>query len=203
MLELFDIKEYNNIFYIFDYEPHSVHFSGGVTKDSRSYKFKVHFTNHELFSDLLECIKGFLDINISIAIPSSNKKDNSIQKINDNRILIKPVSRRDSRHHRHKEITVKSEMARLELVNEEKLAPKKILLFDDITTTGNTLHIYEQIIKEYLGDIQVVKFAFAGKIQEYKKVGIIVIKTIDLLDDMDFGKDIILDDLGFPEMYKG
>ena len=203
MLELFDIKECNNIFYIFDYEPHSVHFSGGKTKDSRTYKFKLHFTGHKLFRDLLECIKGVFDIDISIAIPSSNTEDNSIQKINDNRILLKSGRCRASRHHSHKEITVKREMERLELINKEKLSPKKILLIDDITTTGNTLNIYEQIIKEYLGDIQVVKFAFAGRIQKYKKAGIIAIKTTELLDDMDFGKDTILDGLDFLEIDNG
>ena len=176
------------IHFIFDYTPKANQFFG---KDFNPevYNFKYFGHDMEDFKIIIECMVEILECNTSVGIPSSETGENNVQKICKKDIVFIPQYKRPGRHNYHYQLTLGKERERLRI--EKKKDSERVLLVDDIVTTGRTMRIYRDILSS-MGIKEIKMFAFAHKTGEAEiKHAIYLRDNFDL--DIELDKDFNLD----------
>ncbi|MEA1965573.1 MAG: phosphoribosyltransferase family protein [Candidatus Aerophobetes bacterium] len=178
------------IYFIFDYTPKANHFFG---KDFNPAVYNFKFFGHgmEEFRIIVECMTEILGCNTSVGIPSSGIEENNVQEICKKDIIFIPEYKRPSKHNYYP-LILEEEKKRLKI--EKKKNFKRVLLVDDIVTSGKTMKIYKKILA-LIGVKEIKMFTFA-----HKKIGEVEIKhaiclkdNFDLDLDTDLDKDLDLD----------
>lgn len=143
-------------YFLYDYHPKSNISRGGVAKDE-VYNFKLFGHHRAEFKDILEVLKDYFGAETAVGVPSASLEEGNIQKISDDGIVLKPFEVRKRRREGGK---LENERERIEIITNGNF--KRVLLVDDICTTGKTLETYEAILRD-LGVENVTKFAFGHK----------------------------------------
>jgi len=177
------------IYFIFDYTPKANQFFG---KDFNPevYNFKYFGHDMEDFKIIVECMVEILECNTTVGIPSSGVEENNVQKICKKDIVFIPQYKRPGRHTYHYQLALGEERKRLKI--EKKKDSERVLLVDDIVTTGKTMKIYRNILIS-MGVKEIMMFTFAHKIGEAEVKHAIYLRDnfeFDLELDKNFDLDV-------------
>ncbi len=88
------------------------------------------------------------------------KLDKGINFTNENEILIKIKDTKRQAHIENRTERLKNIIGSFQVLNKEKIKGKNIVLIDDITTTGATLHEAKKVLKE-AGAKKIIAFTVA------------------------------------------
>lgn len=188
MLYIVKKNKRTGIYFVFDYTPKANLFFG---KDFNPevYNFKFFGHSREEFKAIVECAVEIFECETSVAIPGSGIEENNVQRICKKEIMLIPQDKKPDRHsHPGYQLILEEEKKRLKIKKREDF--ERVLLVDDIVTTGTTMRIYKNILTS-IGIKEVEMFAFAHKAGEAEIKHAICIKdsfnleldeNFDLLD---------------------
>lgn len=141
------------------------------------YSFKAYFAEADRHLLLLQAAAEFLDCDGVAAVPGAGLEMNSVQKLA-GQLPGGPCARfvataaRPNRHNfKTKAFAAAGEAARTRL--EILRRPRRLLLLDDIATTGKTLQVYKKLLAAAGAAEQVVPFVFGRTQCQFSKVGVV------------------------------
>lgn len=113
--------------------------------DSRVINFKLHNHGADDYRIVLDILKEHFKAVAVVGIASSGTEENNIQKICGREIYFTVLKARPKKHNAKQGIRLKDEAERVKLVRSGP-TPKRIILVDDICTTGATMVVYSMIL---------------------------------------------------------
>lgn len=159
----------------------------GVAQDETSamiYQFKATAAGLAEFSGAIQAVRTFLDCDLAVPVPPSTTQLSSVERACGPRVFV-PESARPNRHNfkNAKGFPRETERARIRVPDAAAVKGRRVLLVDDIATTGSTLAFYSDWLSE-LGAAQVKCFAF-GRSQcgDFTKVGGICVSGAEATRD--------------------
>ena len=178
--------EKTGILFLYKYQGISRRLTGQKAAHCEAYNFKQFNHHTSSFKHVVDGLKKITGADISVGIPNHQRDtENNISKICDQLIFSRSKTR-PTRHNDNYAITVPKELATIR-IEKEALAGQKILLCDDIATTGQTMAVYRQVIRENQGEV-VACFSI-GHARQTKKCQpqhvVCLIDKYDAADDLD------------------
>lgn len=155
------------------YESLRQRFTGGKP-DIKSLNFKLHGHNAGDYRIIINALKAFLDLDTAIGCPGHTTSIINIQKITDNAIYCQPKFNRKQKHNNKIKNLFGIEYQRIEIIQKNKI--QTALLCDDISTTGETLYIFEMLLRQKCGIERVEKFVIGHKKEDADKVFMVAIQ---------------------------
>lgn len=128
----------------------------GNSHDARDiYNFKKYFKNSDTFKVIIEAVAKHYKCTQIVSIPASTTEPNSLQKLFGSLILRHiPTEPRKYNHSKPIDDDYKNSYS-----ISHDLEPQKILLIDDICTTGKTINYFAEVFENK--GFEVVKFSLA------------------------------------------
>lgn len=143
-------------------------FNDTSEKDTRFvYDFKKYGSHRELITNYLTIVKSYFDTQTIVAVPSHTTDINNLQLIVGS--VIKRIATSEPRKYNHK-VPLSKEYANSYTIDFSKLKEKKVILIDDIVTSGETINHFAAALQQQ--GYEVIKFALGI---DYKQQ----IKSID------------------------
>lgn len=124
-----------------------------------AFQFKYYSQHFEKIRMVINVLKELLNMEIAIGIPSSKKRINNIQKVCDKEVRLIPLYDRVN-HRVGGALNYQEEKERIKIEGDIKKY-KRILLCDDVKTTGRTLRLYENLLRE-MGVEDIKKFVIGA-----------------------------------------
>lgn len=177
------MKSKDGVYFINFYESLRSRFTGG-TPDTKSLNFKLYGHLMEDYRTIIKALKAWLDLETAVGCPGHEIKENNIQKITDRGIYFQPRFKRPQKHNVKLKNLSGMENKRIEIV--QKIKASSALLCDDIKTTGETLSIFETMLRQNCGMERVEKFVVGHKKEPADKAFMVAIQDpLDALETMD------------------
>lgn len=130
-------------------------FNDNSEKDTRFvYDFKKYASHKELITNYLTILKSYFDTQSIVAVPSHTTDINNLQLIVGT--VIKRIAESEPRKYNHK-VALSKDYENTYQIDFGKLKEKKIILIDDIVTSGETINHFAQALQNK--GYEVVKFA--------------------------------------------
>lgn len=165
------------------YESLRQRFTGG-TPDTISLNFKLYGHAKEDYRAIIKALKLWLEIETAVACPGHTTNRNNIQEIADSVIYFRPKFNRQQKHNTKIKNLFGIENQRVEIIQKNKVT--SALLCDDISATGETLYIFETMLKQKCGVDRVEKFVVGHKKKDADKAFMMAIQ--EPFDDMDMSE---------------
>jgi len=172
------------IYFIYEYTPRVERLRGKST-DSTVFSFKTSNSHAEEFSLILKGIKTLFEAETTIALPGSTLELLSVQKIADTDVNLRAVTERKSKRIHKIKLTKEEEQNRFVFNNDPsiELPLNHVILVDDVCNTGETLHLYDGILKESGVYKTSTLFAFGHSPTEFENThAIIIVDTDELME---------------------
>lgn len=138
----------------------------GKPTSRRVYDFKRFGRSVAYYAALIARAAEFLKCDAVVAVPSSSGEPNTVGRIAEamgGSVRLVALYARSTRHESQGErLTVEAEAKRLKVETTGR-KPRRILLVDDIATSGGTLKVTSEILKRALPRVQVERFAVGHK----------------------------------------
>jgi hypothetical protein len=183
-LKLYTIwKTKEGVYFVNFYESLRQRFTGG-TPDTTSLNFKLYGHAKEDYRAIIKALKLWLEIETAVGCPGHTTGRNNIQEIVDSVIYFWPKFERQQKHNAKIKNLFGIENQRVEIIQKNKVT--SALLCDDISTTGETLYIFETMLKRKCGVERVEKFVVGHKKEEAEKAFMVAIQ--EPLDTMDLSE---------------
>jgi phosphoribosylpyrophosphate synthetase len=130
-------------------------FNDNSEKETRFvYDFKKYGSHRELITNYLTILKSYFDTQTIVAVPSHTTDINNLQLIVGT--VIKRIAETAPRKYNHK-VALSKDYENTYQIDFGKLKEKKIILVDDIVTSGETINHFAQALQNK--GYEVVKFA--------------------------------------------
>ncbi len=118
------------------------------------YDFKKYGSHRELITNYLTILKSYFDTQTIVAVPSHTTDINNLQLIVGT--VIKRIAESEPRKYNHK-VALSKDYENTYQIDFDKLKEKKIILVDDIVTSGETINHFALALQNK--GYEVVKFA--------------------------------------------
>ena len=152
--------------------------------------FKTWRKGSGYFAALAEAVRALHRCEAVVAVPPAGVAMNAVQLLVDDEapVLLKPAFARPNRHNSKVALTVMGERQRVSV--EWRVKPKpigRVLLLDDLTRSGATMKVYEELLKREGVAKTVVRFALAGAAgtRRFTKAGEVRFVPADDLPEME------------------
>ena len=176
----------SNVYYLCEYLPNKYLHNSNI-EDTRSKEFVLGYKgkNEEVINKVLDFIKIYLGENFTITVVPSSQKDNCStashilaekiikeygmsNNLIDGSCCLRRIKAVDSQHISKKERNINTHLNSIVVENREKIKGKKVLLLDDIVTTGISIQACIQLLKEAGAD-EIVAFVVGKTFNGYNK----------------------------------
>jgi orotate phosphoribosyltransferase-like protein len=147
------------------------------------FNFKMYGHSMEDYKTIIKALKMWLDIETAVGCPGHTTTANNIQKITDSEIYFSPKFKRQQKHKAKIKNFSEIENQRVDIKQKKEIS--SVLLCDDISTTGETLCVFETILRRKAGVKRVEKFVISHKKKDADKVFMVAIP--ELFDGIDMG----------------
>ena len=163
---------------------------GTLYRQQQIINFKNRGINRSYFKQVIKAIEKYFKPDLIIALPGSSIQPTNIQKLLENYYIIRTQEVSQMKYRENKRIE-NNELDTLK-IEWDQITGNKILLIDDIITTGNTMEIYKNILRTKFNS----EFICYGLGINYK-LEPILINELELRDDLeDIDIDKLLQEIG-------
>jgi orotate phosphoribosyltransferase-like protein len=141
-------------------------FNDNSEKDTRFvYDFKKYGSHRELITNYLTILKSYFDTQTIVAVPAHTTDINNLQLIVGT--VIKRIAESAPRKYNHK-LALSKDYANTYQIDFGKLKEKKIILVDDVVTSGETINHFADALQAK--GYEVVKFALGIDYKQQAKI---------------------------------
>jgi phosphoribosylpyrophosphate synthetase len=141
-------------------------FNDNSEKDTRFvYDFKKYASHRELITNYLTILKSYFDTQSIVAVPSHTTDINNLQLMVGT--VIKRIAESAPRKYNHK-VALSKDYENTYQIDFGKLKEKKIILIDDVVTSGETINHFAAALQGR--GYEVVKFALGIDYKQQAKI---------------------------------
>lgn len=162
---------------------------GTLYRQQQIINFKNRGINRSYFKQVIKAIEKYFNPDLTIALPGSSTEPTNIQKLLENYYITRTKEVSQMKYRENKTIN-ESEIETLK-IEWDQITGNKILLIDDIITTGNTMEFYKNILRNK----HEAEYICYGLGINYK-LEPILIKELELRDEEDIDIDKLLKEIG-------
>ncbi len=149
------------ILFLYDYTPRAGLMRGLVEGyNSLPYNFKTYGSRMREMHYAVSAVKDITGCDLAVGIPGSTNTFNNVQRICDSSFRFLPLWSRPRKHKGKVDLSQENQRIRIEA--RVPIGVQKILLVDDIASTGSTMSTYEAILRS-CGVCNIEKFSIAHK----------------------------------------
>ncbi len=121
---------------------------GTLYRQQQIINFKNRGINRSYFKQVIKAIEKYFNPDLTIALPGSSTEPTNIQKLLENYYITRTKEVSQMKYRENK--TIQDNETDTLKIEWEKIKGNKILLIDDLITTGNTMEFYKTLLKTKL-----------------------------------------------------